>query len=413
MQSRIGSTFSGVFDFRQALPHIQSAMDTLKAKKDEQELTGVYVQMARTQSYLGNFTQAEEYARAGVELAERHDMLPQAAEAQGFLAWIDVMLGRPGATAALAQSIEALESLKDLGRAMPMYHGKAFTHRLRGEHAQAVRDTERALLLAREVGNRVRIAGSHWGLGWGYFLTGDWSAAGVSLQQYLGMSEAVRSWVEHAKSLLALMEGDLQEASTWARKATMSGEQRLDIGTGGLAIDFEAFLHLRMHRFQEAWGLLAETLTRLTPTGVFWPAYLHPLAAEAALALGDPSAAEEHCRQAETYRPMELKPAEARLFKARGLLEASRGAWSEAVSLMDQAIDLYETIGQPYDRAICLESLADIYLRLGGEGDEARALEAQQQAAGIYQRLGADFEVRRIEQASGGGQGPGTSRVSS
>lgn len=413
MQSRIGSTFSGVFDFRQALPHIQSAIETLEAQKEEHELAGIYNQMARAQAYLGNFQEAERFAREGLRLAEQSKMPTQVAEARLFLGWIDVMLGRPEAVTNYPKYVEEVERLNDPARTVVAYHGKAVLYRQRGEYAQARKAAEEALVLARETNNRPRVAHSHYLLANVHFLAGDWAAATGSVQKYLEVAEDVPTWIEHAKSLLAFMEGGMMSAQVSAAKAVTNAEQRREVTSLGWAVDWCAFLYLRSNRLEDARRLLAERLAQLVPMKIIWPAYLYPLAAEAALALGDTAGAAEHCRQAEALAWMDIKPAQGRLLKARGLVHAAQRSWGEAISLIQEAVDLYRKMGQPYDLALCLEALADVYVRRGGEGDEAAAKEALQEAVGIYQRLGADFEVRRIEQASGSGQGPGTGRASS
>ncbi len=406
VQSRIGSTFSGIFDFRQALPHIQSAMETLKAHQDDRELASVYIQMARTQNSMGNFKEAIEFGRMGLQLAEQHNLLPQIADGYQVLAFINTLLGRPEAATDHAKGIEIAERLNDPGRAIYGYRWNAYRHRVRGEYRQALEGYARALALAQETNNRPHMAFAHYTLGHTYFLTGDWSAAMASWQQYLAMGVEVPSWVEHTKSMLAFLHGDLTEALAWAQKAIAHGEQRREVTSIGLAMDWCAFLNLRLSRFQEARQLLGGALDRLIPMGVFWPAYLYPLAAEASLALGDVGGAAEHCQQAETTLRMDLMPAQARLLKARGLLHAARQSPSEAIPLLSEAADLYRKLGQPYDLALSLEALADVLRRRNTEKDQARAEEVVHEAVGIYQQLGADFEVRRMQPPSGTGEVP-------
>ena len=400
VQSRIGSTFSGVFDFRQALPHIKAAMEKLESKQEEAELAGVYVQMARTQTYLGNFQEAEKFAREGLRLAEQYNLPTQQAEAKAFMAWIEVMLGRPGLAVVFDEYIAQMERLNDLTRAISGYHGKGFYHLSRGEYGQARASLERGLSLAEEISHRPRLAISHYNLGNTYWRAGEWSQAKASYERYLSMSEAIGSWVEHARSVLAFMDGDVHAALTWIRKAVASGNQRREIATLGLAVDFCGFLYIRTGQAAEGQQFLAEYVTRFGQMGVFWPAYLHPLAAEAALMLGDPDKASAHCDQAETYRPLELKPAVARLHRARGLIHAAKQQWDEAVNNMTQAVSIYQAIGQPYDRALSLETLADIYARRGSAGDRDHATQLRSEAMKIYQQLGADFEVRRLQEST-------------
>lgn len=400
VQSRIGSTFSGVFDFRQALPHIKAAVEKLESHQEEAELAGVYVQMARTQTYLGNFQEAEKFASEGLRLAEQYNLPTQQAEAKAFMAWIEVMLGRPGLTVVFDEYIAQMERLNDLTRAISGYHGKGAYHLYRGEYGQARASLERGLSLATEISHRPRLAISHYNLGVTYWRAGEWSLAKAAYERYLSMSEALSSWVEHARSVMAFMEGDVPAALTWIRKAVTSSDQRREIATLGFAVDFCGFLYIRADQAADGYQFLAEYLNRFGQMGVFWPAYLHPLAAETALMLGNLEKAPVHCDQAETYRPLELKPAVARLHRARGLLHAAREQWDQAVSNMTQAVSTYQEIGQPYDRALCLETLADIHGRRGGTGDRDRVTQLRSEAITIYQQLGADFEVRRLQEST-------------
>ncbi len=405
VHSRMGSTYSGILDFRQALPHIQSAMEKLKAQNDERELASIYLQMARTQTSMGNFKEAQKFAKMGIELAEQYGLLPQIADGHQVLAFIHTLLGQPEAATYFAKHIEIAERLNDPGRAILGYHWNAYYHRMHGEYREALSGYARALALAQEINNRPRTAFAHYTLGHTFFLTGDWAAATASWQQYLAISAEVPSWVEHTKSMLAFLQGDLTAALEWAQKAITHAEQRREITSIGLAMDWCAFLYLRLSRSEEARELLRGALGRFTPMGVFWPAYLHPLAAEAALALGDLGEATEHCHQGEAARWIDLKPAQARLLKARGSVHAAQQSWSDAISRLGEAADLYRKLAQPYDLARSLETLADALLRRNAENDHTRAEDAVQEAVEIYRKLGAAFEVRHIQPASAPGGG--------
>ncbi len=376
------------------------------AHDHERELAAVYLQMARTQAALGNFKEADELVRMGVQLAERHNLLPQVADGQWVLSYISALLGRSDAASCAEKCIEIAEQLNDLGRIIPGYAWKASYHRWRGEYREAREAYAHALALALETNNRPRIAFSHYAMGHTHFLAGDWIAAAVSWRHYLSISGEVPSWAEHTRSMLAFLQGDLDEALEWAQRAIAEADSRRELPSLGVAVDWCASLFLRSHRFNEARRLLAERLAQLTPMKVFWLAYLHPLAAEAALALGDVAGAGEDCRQAEALAWMDIKPAQARLLKARGLVHAAQRSWDEAVALIREAVDLYRKIEQPYDLALCLEALADVLVRRGGEDDQTQAKAALREAVGIYQQLGAEFEVRRMQQASGTGGRP-------
>jgi len=396
VESRIGSTFSGVFDFRGALPHIQSAMDMLKVQHEDRELASIYLQMARTQTAVGDFVGAEEFAHKGIALAEGYNLPSQLAEGHWALGFISTLLGRPDAEVYFRRSVEIAER-HDVGWAIQAYAWNAFRHRWRGEYGAALEAYTKALALARETNNRPRIAFCLMGFGTTHFQNGAWPEAAAFWRQYLAMAEEVPAWVEHARGMLAFLQGNLDEALEWAQKFLPHAERRREVTSSVLAVDWYGFLSLRLRRPGEARQVFESALERFTPMGVFWPAFFHPPAAEAALALDDISGAAEHCRQAERYLPMNIKPAQARLLRARGLVSAAQRSWSEAITLIQQAAELYEAIGQPYDRARCLDAQADVYKRQGGADNNGRAVAVLRAAAEIYQKLGADFEVRRIE----------------
>ncbi len=398
VQSRIGSTFaSGIFDYRQALPHIQSAMEKLQAHKAERELASVYLQMARTQQGIGNYMEAQEYALLGVQLAEQHHLLPQIVDGHHHLGFINTLLGRPEAATYHTKAIQLAEQLNDPARAIVAHHWMAYRHRIRGEYREAVNGYSRAIALARETNTRSGLAFALYTLGHTYLLAGDWTTAAASWQEYLAMSGEVAAYVEHTKSMLAFLHGDLADAVVWAKKAIGHAEQRREVTSIALAIDWTAFLYLRQSRAEDALQLVRSALERFTPMGVFWSAYLHPFAAEAALALGDSDGASESCRQAEAMLWMDLKPAQARLLKARGLVHAAQQSYDDALGLISQAEELYRTIGQPYDLALTLEALAQVHLQRTIAEDQVRARALLQEAIGIHEQLGAGFEVRRIQ----------------
>lgn len=399
VQSRIGSTFSGVFDFRQALPHIKAAMEKLQSEQEETELAGVYIQMARTQTAIGHFKEAEDYARQGLQLAERHGLQHQIAEGEWALGFISTLLGRPDAVGHYERCIEIARKVGDLGWVVQGFAWKAFRHRWLAEYAHALDAYTQALTTANETNNRSRIAFCHIGMGETYFLAGNWAAAAESWRMYLTMAAEVPAWVEHARAMLAFMQGNLTEALGWAEKFIEHAERRRELTSIVLAVERCAFLYVRSDRHADASRLLTGALEQFTPMGVIWPAFYHPLAAEAALMLQDLQKASAHCDKAATYRPLELKPAVARLHRARGLIDAAQRKWEEAANNLTQTAAIYQEIGQPYDRALSLEALADVYERRASAGDRDHAAQLRAEAVKIYQQLGAAFEVRRLQES--------------
>lgn len=398
VQSRIASTFSGVFDFRRALPHIQSAVEKLESQPDERELAGMYIQLARTQAAQGDFKEAEEHIRKGLQLAEQHDLLPQMAEGQNVLGFIHALSGRPEAAANYAKCVEIGERLHDPFWIMLATQWNAFRLRWLGEYRGALEAYTRALNLATETNNRRWMAFCRVGVAQTYFHLGDWAAAASSWQQYLAMSEEVPAWVEHARSMLAFLDGALPDALAWAQKFVDHAERRREVTSIVLAIDWAAHLYLRLQQPQPALRLLRQSVDRFSRIGMFWPALLHPVAAEAALLAGDVDEAVEQCRRADAFQWLDNRWAAARLMKARALVTAAAQDWDVSIASSHKAVESYQEIGNSYELARALEALAVTHLQRGTDADRRLVQQYQQEIERLYEHLGAAFEIRHLQE---------------
>jgi class 3 adenylate cyclase/tetratricopeptide (TPR) repeat protein len=389
VESRMASTFSGIFDFRQALPHIQSAVRHLQGSPEQAELAGAYVQMARAQIYLGQFTEAEQNARAGHEVAERLDLRVVAAEALGMIAWAKTLLGDPAPSAYdLGTYLEVAEESGDARRVISARMGRGYRALLRGDYADSVADLDAALERAEQAGDRPRIALCLYSIANIRRIEGRWTEATELLERYLAEFSDITSWLEYVRTALAFLKGEIPEALTWAERAVKRGELRGDIATHGQAIDWHATLCLWMDRPADALEAARGGIAHFESMRVFWPAYLHPLAAEAAVKLGALDDAQGHLRAGASYAWMQLHPAEARLDRARGALAAAEGRWSDAAALLQTTADRFASLTQPYDQAYTLRTLARV-LRTGGASDAARADAVEGEATAIFARLGA------------------------
>ncbi len=87
---------------------------------------------------------------------------------------------------------------------------------------------------------------------------------------------------------------------------------------------------------------------------------------------------------------------EARGLRILGRLEQARGRWEKAEADLSESADMAKRIGADYEEGLALLSLAEYY-REGGKGREFRA--AQKRAAGIFRRLGAEWDLARALEA--------------
>ena len=395
VQSRMGSAFSGIFDFRQALPHVQSAMEALKSHRDERELASIYLQMARTHTAMGQLTDAEAYAHSGAQLAEQYSLLPQLAEGEWALGFISTLLGRDDASPRFERCVEIAERVGDLGWVIQGLAWAAFRHRWRGEYAHARESYTRAFAIAEQTNNRPRMAFCLIGAGETHYLAGDWRAAGEMWARYLEMSGEIPAWVEHVRATTAFMKGDFEEAAAWAEQFLAHAERRHEVTSIVLAVDRYAAYSLRAGRIPEARQVLSEALRRFAP--LFWTVFFHPLAAEAALAAGDVSAAIAHCAQTDALPWADLQPARARLLRARAMIAATSAAWTEAIELLREAVEIYRRLGQLHDCALGVELVADLHAKRGAGADRDQAAALRREALSLFQQVGAAADVQRLD----------------
>ena len=398
IQSRIGSAFSGIFDFRQALPHVRSAMEALQTQRDERALAAIYLQLARTHTAVGQLTEAEASAQTGLALARQHSLPALVAEGEWALGFISTLLGRDEAPDQFARCVEIAERVGELGWVIQGLAWAAFRHRWRGEYAETREAYARALAIAERTNNRPRVAFCLIGSGETHFLSGDWAAATATWERYLAMSDEVPAWVEHVRATTAFMEGNISGAVEWEERARAHAERRGEVTSHVLTIDRCATYYLRAGKVREARQLLDETLQRYG--GLFWSAFYHPLAAEAALAEGDASGALEHCARAEASPWADVRPVHARLLRARGMIAASSGDLAAAITSFAGVAEIYRQIGQLYDCARAVEYLADLHAQRGAETDHGRARTFRDEAVGLYRQVGAAFELARLHAPS-------------
>jgi len=390
VETRMASTFSGIFDFRQALPHIQSAVRHLEGSPEQGELAGAYAQMARAQIYLGQFTEAEQNARAGHEVAERLGLRAVAAEALGMMTWAKTLLGDPTPSAYdMGNYLEVAEELGDVRRIISARGGRSYRALIRGDLAGSIADLEVALDHAEHAGDRPRIALCLYSIANIRRIQGRWAEATQLLERYLAEFSDISSWLEYVRTILAFMKGEPSEALTWAERAVKRGELRGDVATHGQAVDWHANLCLWMDRPADALAAARSGIALFEPMRVFWTAYLHPIAAEASVHLGELAQAHDHIRAATSHAWMELRPAEARLERARGRLAAAEARWPDAVDSLQTASDKFAALTQPFDQAYTLQALARVLRTLGMSIDAARADAAETEADVIYNRLRA------------------------
>ncbi len=134
-----------------------------------------------------------------------------------------------------------------------------------------------------------------------------------------------------------------------------------------------------------------------------------PAQVEVALIRGDldtaRAATEELERVAEEYQ----RPAfEAVALTARGAVLLGEGDHAGAIHELTRAGKVWREVGFPYEGARARVLLGEAYL---GTGDESRARMELGAARSMFEKLGAELDLRHLDQISSGMDGPGPERA--
>lgn len=122
---------------------------------------------------------------------------------------------------------------------------------------------------------------------------------------------------------------------------------------------------------------------------------LYPAAVPIYIALGDLEQAAWACRKAEgVAEAFGSQTWIANAYYLRGLLAKAHGELQDAKRWLQQAVDLFTGLPQPYEAALALEALAEVSAADGQSGDDPMDLLAR--ATEHYQRLGSTSGVQRV-----------------
>jgi DNA-binding CsgD family transcriptional regulator len=225
-----------------------------------------------------------------------------------------------------------------------------------------------------------------------YFEAGQWDEALAVLAPAAQLGpEGIPAW---AHGLIALIAGHRDHHALAGEHLAAADVQQ----ARSASPDFSPYLLLaralaaeQAARPGEAVGMLADTLN--APAGDVPHRYvLLPTLARLALAAGDAglASAVSHAATAEAERG--ALPAQAAARWCRGLVNEDPG-------LVLDAAAFYEAAGRPLCRAQALE---DVAVLLAGQVQIAAARREFADAAELYGRLGASWDLRRAESRLGG-----------
>lgn len=258
---------------------------------------------------------------------------------------------------------------------------------------------------ARKVGNPRAVALCHNALGSVLHLRGRWLEAARSLkasvelcQSFDGtlglvLGEQRLAQIESAVGLFEVADRRLQDALAAARASDSNMVRAHSLG--------RLYATLALNSYE--WGELAAA-TRYMRRGMAvqrevgecagCDVLLYPAAVPISIARGALDEADEACRRAERI---------ASAFRSRswvatarylaGMLAGAHGDWRSAAALSEEAVEMFDELGHPYDLARALEQLAQVHAHLHGKAPE----ELVARTAALYRDVGASFRAERVE----------------
>ena len=345
---------------------------------------------ARTYLYLGDIEAADVEARKALASAEDADdtwatgwalqVLSSMATIRGDLADALPLYDRALAVA------ETDPALTDLGILLRV--NKAATLGNLNRYDEALATAEQARQLADRVGTAVRLAQAHGMLGQALFEMGRWDDALTEIAVVPeNLKESVASCVEFG--IAAEISFHRNEPETARRYLAAVEPHAQRIGQRPIA----PLLRAQFLEREEA-GAFREALEILTAPFDDSPDDLGELeellneAVRLAVKIGDKATAQTITAQAATLAEgSEIPSRQANALYCKGMVD------QDAFVLL-AAAQRYADAGRPLPRARALEAAAEV---LAEADDKTKARQAFEQAVGVYEFLGAEGDLNRIQ----------------
>ncbi len=264
-----------------------------------------------------------------------------------------------------------------------------------------------ALEQAQKAGSQRGLTLCHQALGAVQYLLGEWDKSFISYKQSIDLARQVGSVFGETlgSQRLALLEtklGHYDEAHNrllraykMARESDSSMvrlhstgrvlstliQNRLEAGDITQAVDYVA----------EGWASQQEAGECISCDVLIYPGVV-PLY----LALGDLQQAKWACDKArETAASFGSRAWTAVALYLQGLLAKSTGDWTESLRYFNQALEMFDSFGQPYDAALSKEGLFDVNCQADSDLLDGQSASLLERATDVYARLGAVSDEKR------------------
>jgi DNA-binding CsgD family transcriptional regulator len=396
--------------------------------------------------WCGRHQEAQDELAAGLAVAERSRNLAAAVRLRVALAHCLQELGRGReALETLAPALPLAESLDEPGLLARVHRALALLHVWVGPPAEARAHAERAVLLARRVGDLSIEFWARWGLAVLDGMRGDTERMAVSVEEVNALADRARSpvlrlWTADMQIELAYFRGEWDKGVAIGMKAiglARSLNQRtllprllvwtsqIHLGRGqleeakklvdeavsisgldqpGVAVDVHqvvpvyiglAYYLVGLGDFKDAIAAARKGLEIAEGTGyVLWAMHrLLPIMGEACLWAGEIEGAAEVGRQMREHsQKVDHKLGHAWADSCDALVIWKRGDPNGAVALMRKAAEALEEIPMMWDAARMRRQLAG---RLAEIGEIGEAIVELRRVHDVFSRLGAALELEK------------------
>jgi DNA-binding SARP family transcriptional activator len=371
-----------LWDIASAAPHLAEAEGLLATTPDERERGRVSMVRAHLLWQSGQYDQAEDAAEESIALAQRHGGPTDLANGYEVLAIALHFRGswREGLHLEIERLGSSLDDDAHLAHVVDMHHCLGQQHLYRDRSREDVEEyARRTVELAAKAGARRAEAFAWCLLGESFVLGGRWDEAvdclhrSIELRQGLGPETVVLPWQRLAE--IAVCRGESPEEylrhgrsiatvspmapHAWGRLYATEGLDALERSDPAGALRAVEGAATAASRYGECPGCCS---------------MLHPVAAEAYAAAGDPDAAAGHAEQAERL---------AGRWQSTAVRAMAETAWGSAALALDE----------PQEAASRFLSASKMYAELGHPFWEARAL---LQAGRVRAETGEVEEARRL-----------------
>jgi len=389
----------------EAFQEFRIAEGLLDVEQHDEELAQLYRSYASLYAQLGDFEEAEKKCELAVSLAESKNFTPILARSFLTLGTIFLSTGRiESGLEYLDKALQLALTEKLNSLAATIYSNLGVTLEAQGEFIKASEFFEKGLELAKSASILSQLPWLYEGLAATYLQLGKLEQALESAQSAVDLDRNQGQFRHLALALCSLGRVHLKLWQIEKAKETLEEALILAERSG----DHQAFVQscvglgdiaLRLGDFERAKVTLMRASELVEKTGESRLAgILFPVLAALYIRARDVESSKVVLTKLDAVAQWSKSHALAAVANRMwGEFYALIGEWKKAFESLSKGLQLYSTIGQPYEQAETMVQLALVHTARGTHDDLQEAHQLLSQAIAIFESLHAGEEARRAE----------------